>query len=121
MANGPYSNVTASTCYHLDQADLEAVTTANSGETLLEPTVFGTETGSFGPLSQTAGIVRIEMTEKHATNTPIPGISGTAFDVTLTTTAAVSPMTTSADPCGDGVASMAVRKVMRAHVILPPY
>jgi hypothetical protein len=120
MANGPYAGMSSSSCFHLDQADLEAVTTHNNGETLLEPTVAGSETGSFGPLANTSGLVRVELTEKHATNTPIAGSSGTAFDVTLTTTAAVSPLTSTSDPCGDGVATMAVRKVMRAHVILPP-
>jgi len=119
LANGPYVSATSSSCFHLNQGDFDAVTTGHSGETLLEPAVQGTETGSFGPLANTTGLVRVEMTEKHATNTPIPGSSGTAFDVTLTTTASVSPITGGADPCL-GVATMAVKKVMRAHVILPP-
>lgn len=119
LANGPFANASSSSCFHLNQDDFDTVTTGHSGETLLEPTVAGTETGSFGPLANTTGLVRVEMTEKHATNTPIPGSSGTAFDVTLTTTASVSPITLGADPCA-GVATMAVKKVMRAHVILPP-
>lgn len=119
LANGPYATASSSSCFHLDQGDFDTVTTGHSGETLLEPTVAGTETGSFGPLANATGLVRVELTEKHATNTPIPGSSGTAFDVTLTTTASVSPISGKADPC-EGVATMAVKKVMRAHVILPP-
>jgi hypothetical protein len=119
LANGPYATASSSSCFHLNQGDFDTVTTGHSGETLLEPSAAG-ETGSFGPLANTAGLVRVEMTEKHATNTPIPGSSGTAFDVTLTTTASVSPIVAGSDPCGGGVATMAVKKVMRAHVILPP-
>jgi hypothetical protein len=80
--------------------------------------VAGSEAGSFGPLANTTGLVSIELTEKHATNTPIPG-GGSAVDVTLTTTAVVSPITTTADPCAEGVPTMSVKKVMRAHVIVP--
>jgi hypothetical protein len=120
LANGPYASNSSSTCFHLDQGDIDVATTSHSGETLLEPSVAGTETGSFGPLSHTAGFVRVELTEKHATNTPIAGSSGTAFDVTLTTMASVSPISKTADPCANGVASMTVQKVMRSHVIVPP-
>jgi hypothetical protein len=119
LANGPYATASSSSCFHLNQADFDAMTTGHNGETLLEPTVDGVETGSFGPLANATGVVRVEMTEKHATNTPVPGSSGTAFDVTLTTMASVSPINGNADPCL-GVATMAVKKVMRAHVILPP-
>jgi hypothetical protein len=105
-------------CYKLDRSDLEVTTLANNGATLTEAAVAGTEAGSFGPLANTTGLVSIELTEKHPTNTPIPG-GGDAVDVTLTTTAVVSPITTTADPCAEGVPSMSVKKVMRAHVIVP--
>jgi hypothetical protein len=94
---------------------------------LLEPAVQGTETGSFGSFANAAGILKVEMTEKHATNTPLGGtnLSGTTnnetpMDVTLTTLAMVSPRTGTADPCSDGVAAMAVKKMVRAHIIVPP-
>jgi hypothetical protein len=118
QANGPYASNSEVQCYKLDRADLEVTTLGNSGETLTEPAVAGSEAGSFGPLANTTGLVSIELTEKHATNTPIPG-GGSAVDVTLTTTAVVSPITTSADPCAEGVPTMSVKKVMRAHVIVP--
>jgi hypothetical protein len=117
-ANGPYAANTESYCYKLDRSELEVTTLGNNGETLTEPAVVGSEAGSFGPLANTTGLVSIELTEKHATNTPIPG-GGSAVDVTLTTTAVVSPLTTTADPCAEGVPTMSVKKVMRAHVIVP--
>lgn len=120
LANSRYATDSASTCYKLDRADLETITASNGGETLLEPAVAGAETGSFGPLANTTGIIKVELTDKHQTNTPIPGVSGTPFDVTLTTIATVSPITGSSDPCADGVATMAVTKVLRAHMIVPP-
>ncbi len=109
------------TCYPLDQARIEANTTSHGGETLLEPTVSG-DTGSFGPLAGTTGSVVIELTEKRPTNIPIPGTKAgdSPFDVTVTTTGIVSPITSTSDPCGDSVSSMTVKKVMRAHVIIPP-
>ena len=120
LSNSRYATDSASTCYKLDRAALEAITASNSGETLLEPAVAGTETGSFGPLANTTGIIQVELTDKHQTNTPIPGVSGTPYDVTMTTLATVSPITGSSDPCLDGVATMAVTKVLRAHMIVPP-
>jgi len=120
MANGPYSGAAESSCYRIDQGDLDTATTANNGETLLEPSVAGTETGSFGPLANATGFVTVEMTEKHQTNIDLPGVQGTPLDVTLTAMAAVAPISGSADPCGNGVATMTVQKVMRAHIIVPP-
>ena len=35
LANGPYATLSRSSCFHLDQADLDAATTSNNGETLL--------------------------------------------------------------------------------------
>ena len=118
MANGPYAGVAGSTCYRLDQDAFDTATTNHNGETLLEPTVAGTETGSFGPLANAAGFVTVELTEKHQSNVDSPGALA-SFDVTLTTMAAVSPDSKLADPCGNGVAAMSVQKVMRAHVSVP--
>jgi len=108
------------TCYPLTQARIEQNTTSHGGETLLEPTVGTSETGSFGPLANMAGSVVIELTEKRPTNIPIPGAKqgDSAFDVTVTTTGIVNPVT--ATECGDSVSTMTVKKVMRAHVIIPP-
>jgi hypothetical protein len=110
------------TCYPLAQGRIEANTTSHGGETLLEPTVASGDTGSFGPLAGTTGSVVIELTEKRPTNIPIPGTKAgdSAFDVTVTTTGIVSPITSTSDPCGDNISGMTVKKVMRAHVIIPP-
>jgi hypothetical protein len=118
LSNGVYAKDTSSSCYKLDRGALETITAANNGETLLEPAIAGNETGSFGPLANTTGVIQVELTDKHSTNTPIPG-GGDAFDVTLTTMATVTPITGSSDPCADGVATMAVTKVLRAHMIVP--
>jgi hypothetical protein len=121
MANGPYMGTANATCYRFDEIALDAAATGKSGETLLEPAIPGTETGSFGPLANAAGFITVEMTERHHTNMDLPGIpQGTPLDVTLTAMAAVMPSSGSADPCGNGVASMSVQKVMRAHIIVPP-
>ncbi len=110
------------TCYPLAQGRIEANTTSHGGETLLEPTVANGDTGSFGPLAGTTGSVVIELTEKRPTNIPIPGAKAgdSAFDVTVTTTGIVNPITSTSDPCADSVSGMTVKKVMRAHVIIPP-
>jgi hypothetical protein len=115
-------------CYHFSRESLEAETAKYSGETVLEPAVAGTETGSFGVSANADGTFRVEMTEKHPTNAPMAGTdlsntSGTAptpQDVTLTTFASISPRTGSVDPCADGVSVMAVKKIVRAHIIVPP-
>lgn len=116
LANGRYYAKGGSSCFRIQQERLEA-----SGETLIEPTVAGSESGSFGALSNTIGLVDVELTEKRPTNRDIAGSrqGSSAFDITLTTTAVVSPPPTAADPCS-GIASMTVKKVMRAHVIVPP-
>jgi len=118
LSNGRYAKDTSSSCYKLDRSALETLTAANNGETLLEPAIAGSETGSFGPLANTTGVIQVELTDKHSTNTPIPG-GGDAFDVTLTTMASVTPITGASDPCAAGVATMAVTKVLRAHMIVP--
>ncbi|HEX2876053.1 MAG TPA: hypothetical protein VHP33_32605 [Polyangiaceae bacterium] len=125
FANARY---TTRPCYHFSRAYLESETAANNGETLLEPAVPGTETGSFGVSANADGALKVEMTERHPTNAPIAGTdltntSGTAQtpqDVTLTTFALVGPRTGAADPCANGVSTMAVKKVVRAHIIVPP-
>jgi hypothetical protein len=121
MANGPYMGTSRSTCYLFDEIALDAATTGKSGETLLEPAIAGTETGSFGPLANAAGFIRVEMTERHHTNVDLAGVpQGTPVDVTLTAMASVMPRSGTADPCANGVASMSVQKVMRAHIVVPP-
>jgi hypothetical protein len=122
-ANGVYATASLSTCYPLDQKSMDSMTSTNNGETLVEPTVAGSEPGSFGPLANTTGIVKVEFTEKRPTNTPIGGFKAgetSASDITLTTIAVVSPISTTSDPCGDSVATVSVKKVMRSHVIVPP-
>ena len=124
LANGPFYQTSGSTCIAIQQEKIESMTTGNGGETLLEPAVAGSESGSFGTLAGlfgTTGRINVELTEKRKTNRDIPGAKqgDSAFDVTLTTTAVVSPTSTGADPCAD-VASVTVKKVMRAHVIIPP-
>jgi hypothetical protein len=118
LSNGPYAtDHDVTTCHKLNRADLEAGTAVFSGETLLEPTATG-ETGSFGPLANTTGVIEVEMTDRHNTGEIIPGSKDTAMDITLTTMATVSPIVAAgSDPC-DGVASMSVKKVMRAHMLV---
>ena len=120
-ANGPDPTIAQgplATCYPMTQQRIEQNTTSHGGDTLLEPMVAGSETGSFGPLSLMTGSVVVELTEKRPTNVPIPGAKqgDSAFDVTVTTTGVVNPRT---EVCG-ATSTMAVKKVMRAHVILPP-
>ncbi len=121
-ANGRYATASLSTCYPLSQERIDSMTSTNNGETLVEPAV-GAETGSFGPLANTTGYVKIEFTEKRPTNTPIGGFKAgesSASDITLTTIAVVSPIATAGGQCGDNVATMSVKKMMRSHVIVPP-
>ena len=116
FANGPY---TTSFCNKLDRAALEAGTALYSGETLLEPAVPGiSETGSFGPFANTTGVIQVEMTDAHETGQIIAGSNLTTVDLTLTTMASVSPIVAGSEPC-NGAAGMAVKKVMRAHIIVP--
>jgi hypothetical protein len=122
LANGPYATTLGSTCYRIRQADIEGTTTSNGAETLLEPAVAGSDSGSFGPLANTTGFVSIELTEKYKSNSTPPGTqqgSGSSYDVTMTTTANVRPISTDPDPCGDSVPAVTVKKVLRAHTIVP--
>jgi hypothetical protein len=120
VANGPFAAKGGSSCFRLQQERIESMTTSNGGETLLEPSG-PNETGSFGVLANSQGLVDVELTEKRPTNRDIAGSrqGSSAFDITLTTTAVVSPPPSPADPCS-GIAGMTVKKVMRAHVIVPP-
>ncbi len=120
LANERYAASSGSSCFRIQQERIESMTTSNGGKTLLEPTIAGSETGSFGPLSSTIGLVDVELTEKRPTNRDIAGSrqGSSAFDITLTTTAVVSPPPTGSDPCS--IAAMTVKKVTRAHVIIPP-
>ena len=89
MANGPYSGQTTSSCFYFTDGDLNAETTAVNGETLLEPPVPGAESGSFGSLANPVGILKVEMTEKHNTNTPLAGMDMTNTSGTSPTPQAV--------------------------------
>jgi hypothetical protein len=119
-ANGPYAGTANSTCYRFDEIALDAAARRKNGETLLEPAIPGSETGSFGPLANAAGFVTVEMTERHQTNRDMEGMpQGKPLDVTLTAMAAVMPVSGTTDPCDNGVARMSVQKVLRAHIIVP--
>jgi hypothetical protein len=122
LANGPYATRLGSTCYRIKQSEIEGTTIAAGGETLLEPAVAGSESGSFGPFANTTGFVSVEMTEKYKATGNTAGTkqgSGSTFDVTLTTTANVRPISTDPDPCGNSVPAVSVKKVLRAHTIVP--
>lgn len=122
-ANGRYATASLSTCYPLNQDRIDAMTGNSNGKTLIEPAVAGAESGSFGPLANTTGFVKIEFTEKRPTNTPISGFKAgetSASDITMTTVAVISPVSSTGEVCGGNVATMSVKKVMRSHVIVPP-
>jgi hypothetical protein len=114
-ANGVFASNNGSSCARIGQANIETTT----GKTLLVPSATGTgEVGSFGPIANLVGLVDVELTERRKAN-DIPGNQqGSAYDITLTTTAVVSPPPTAGTPCG-GVASMTVKKVLRSHVVIP--
>jgi hypothetical protein len=113
-------------CARLFRSDIEASTK----DTLLEPTVGGSETGSLGPSGAMMGDLYVEVTERHPTGRPIAGtdLGGTGPElkyakVTLTTTAQIRPTapTGSNDNlCNAGVAAVAAKKVMRARVVVGP-
>jgi len=121
QANGSYAAAPTSTCYRMDQTEIDGTTVANGAETLLEPAVAGTDSGSFGPLANTTGFVSIELTDMHQADSNLPGNpQGAALDVTLTTTANVRPIVPpGADPCVASVPAVTVKKVLRAHAIIP--
>ena len=122
LANDRYAKTPGYACMVLRQSDMETTTTGANAETLLEPAVTNSESGSFGPVANTTGFVFAELTDKYQTNTPRAGVvqGGTNFfDVTVTTMANVRPITTSTDPCGDNVAATTVKKMMRVHTIMP--
>lgn len=121
LANGPYASTPGSTCYRLKQAEIESTTLGNTGHGLLETTT-ASDSGSFGSLASTTGFVSIELTEKYKTSTPKAGSvqgNGSDFDVTLTTTANVRPISVDPDPCGSNVPAVTIKKMLRAHTIVP--
>jgi hypothetical protein len=107
------------TCYPLAQAEIDKATSLISGETLLEPTVAGTDTGSFGPVANVNGVIDVEVTEVHKANIYESGmdLEHTPYDATLTSTARVVPKSAGNAPCDTNFSTMTVKKVMRAHVI----
>ena len=106
-------------CYPLAQAEIEQTTASASGGRMLEPTVAGTDTGSFGPVSSVTGFIDIEVTDIHRANIHEAGsdLEVSPLDATLTATARVMPTMAAAAPCNANVSIMTVKKVMRAHVI----
>ena len=117
LANANFNQL-PTTCYRMRAEDFAG----NSGETLFEPTVGSTETGSFGPLGNSMGFVSVEMTEKYNTNFPIPGAEvgkATYVSVTLTSTGNVRP-NSGAVTCTDSDARATSKQVMRAHTIIGP-
>lgn len=113
-------------CTRLFRSDIEASTE----DTLLEPTVEGSETGSLGPTGSMIGDLYVEITERNPTGRPIAGtdLGGTGIElkyakVTLTTTAQIRPTAPAGgndDTCNEGVAAVAAKKVMRARVVVGP-
>jgi hypothetical protein len=113
-------------CYKVFRAELEAFTGALAGESLLEAHS-GTESGSFGPLSNVTGDFVVELTDKGpagvVAGTDVGG-TGTRFGyvkVALTSTAQVRPLD-GADPnaCTAGVAAVTGQQSMRMHAIVGP-
>jgi hypothetical protein len=119
LANAGMTNASEVYCFRLTQALIEGSTTSRSGETLTEPTVAGAESGSFGLLANTSGTVAVELTEQRQLDTLIAGSKDYPLDLTVTTSAVVSPISSSGQ-CGDSVGSVAVKKLMRAHIVVPP-
>lgn len=111
---------TIPTCYPLSQGELEK----GAADTLFEKAVSASgETGSFGPFADVQGGVEIELTAITPVNTPVGGArqgDGTYYDVTMTTTGNVRPITTDADECAGNTPRATVKKMMRAHTILGP-
>jgi hypothetical protein len=106
------------TCYRMRAEDFAGT----SGETLFEPSIAGTETGSFGPLGSSMGFVSVEMTEKYNTNFPVPGAEvgkATYVSVTMTSTGNVRP-NSGATTCTVSDARATSKQVMRAHTIIGP-
>jgi hypothetical protein len=120
-ANGAFDSA-RTTCYRMRRDEIESTTTASGGKQLFEPTVAGTDTGSFGPTANTMGYLSIELTEKYKANFPVPGQkAGDAsyVTVTMTSTGHVRPVVTGTDEC-TGTAVVTSKKVMRAHTIIGP-
>jgi len=119
LANGTPPAGQAVTCYPFDGAAIESVTVAVGGRTLLEPTVTGTETGSFGPVANMRGLVDVELTDIQDAMIYTPGdpLDKKRLDATVTTRARVLPNLASGAPCDPSASAMTVKKVMRAHAI----
>jgi len=123
LANAEYRDDTSRSCFRMGQNEIEATTTTTGGESLFAvPDHDASETGSFGPLSDSTGFVSIEMTEKYKTTDPVPGAridDASYVRVTLTSTGMVRPSAPGADECTT-TARVASKKVVRAHTIIGP-
>lgn len=117
VANANPPSTRASTCYPFRGSDMDTLTGASGGETLLEPAA-GTETGSLGPSASMQGLVDVELTDIREAPTYLKGrnLSDKPLDATVTTRARIMPIQ-AAGPCGAAVSSLTVKKVMRAHAI----
>jgi hypothetical protein len=118
-ANGAFPR-TQTTCDRLNGDDILKTTATSGGVALFEPTVSGSETGSFGPLAGTTGQVSIELTEKFKAPFLVPGEQDgatTYVSVTMTSTGEVRAEGNT-DKCVGTLATS--KKVMRAHTIIGP-
>jgi hypothetical protein len=108
----------ATTCYPFRGSDIETVTVAAGGETLLEPAA-GAETGSLGVASDMRGLIDVELTDIQQAPIYLAGrdLADKPLDATVTTRARIIPNQASGAPCGAAVSSMTAKKVMRAHAI----
>lgn len=118
QANAGFNQL-PTTCYRMRPEDFKTP----SGKALFEPTVTGTETGSFGPSADSMGFVSVEMTEKYNTNFPVPGAElgkASYVAVTMTSTGNVRPVVAGTAQCTGNTARATSRQVMRAHTIIGP-
>ena len=118
VANASPPLTQASTCYPFRGSDMETLTVASGGETLLEPTA-GAEAGSLGAVADMQGLVDVELTDIQQAPIYLKGrdLNDKPLDATVTTRARIIPNQAGGDPCGAAVSSMTVKKVMRAHAI----
>lgn len=119
-ANGPYLNDPRSSCVLLGQDEIERTTSASGGVTLLQAPN-SAESGSFGLYAgtETNDVIGVQLTEKYSTSTSQAGLAQGSgyYDVTVTGTATIRP--TSTTECSDSAPALSVKRVLRAHAIIP--
>jgi hypothetical protein len=111
-------------CYKLFASELNAAVQTHGSEDLIEPTVSGKDSGSFGPNSPMTGDFVVEMTDPGPAGTPVAGTDLGKTDqdfeyvkLTLTTVAQVRLNT---NVCTEGAANSSGQQAMRAHVVVGP-